>query len=164
MKRILVVIDMQEGTTRGGYFDLYLDLKWWKRYKKVVARIKTLTQRMDSLFQIHTGFRQSEFLGVIPELKSIATNVSVIFKRQDDGSLELSCVIPKKTHIYVCGMNSDACVIRTVRGLAAKGYTVTVVGDACWSVYAATSPNPHWNALRAMRRSGIEIIKTGAVR
>ena len=164
MKRILVVIDMQKGTTLGGYFGQYLNLKWWKRYRNVIARIKTLTEQMDTIFQVHTGFRREEFLEVIPELESIAKQASPVLKNQDDGSLELARIIPRGTHIYVCGMNSDACVIRTVRGLVAKGYTVTVVGDACWSVYASPSPKEHWNALRAMRRSGIEIIKTKAVR
>jgi len=119
---------------------------------------------METIFQIHTDFCKKKFLEVVTGLASIAHNSRVIFKGEDDGSAGLAEIITKDTHIYVCGMNTDACVQATVRGLKARGYTVTVVGDACWTVYASDSPEPHVHALRMLRRNGIRILETKAVR
>lgn len=53
--------------------------------------------------------------------------------------------------LIVCGMNTDACVIRTVRDLRLMGFTVIVAGDACWTAYAARNTRPHHHALNRMR-------------
>lgn len=164
MKRILVVIDMQEGAAKGKYHGRYLDQRWWERHAMVVARIKALSQKMETLFQVHTDFRRTQYLEVIPQLKDIAQKGLVVFKKQDDGSDVLATRLANDTHIYICGMNTDACILRTARGLKAKGYAVTVVGDACWTVYASESARSHHQALNALRRTGMNVIKTSAVR
>jgi nicotinamidase-related amidase len=87
-----------------------------------------------------------------------------VLKHEDDGSDELMEYISKDTHVYVCGMNTDACVSQTVLGLKKKGYEVTVVGDACWTVYASKSAKHHQRALSKLRGNGIRVIKTSAVR
>ncbi|MEK7089211.1 MAG: isochorismatase family protein [Patescibacteria group bacterium] len=164
-KRILVVIDMQKGAAQGGYHGRYLNKKWWKQHEAVVARIRVLSKKMETIFQIHTDFRKKKFLEVVTGLASIAQNSRVIFKGEDDGSAGLAEIISKDTHIYVCGMNTDACIQQTVRGLKARGYyTVTVVGDACWTVYASDSPESHVRALRMLQRNGVRILETKAVR
>ena len=164
MRRMLVVIDMQEGAANGGYHRRYLNKRWWQRHADVVAKIQILSNKMATVFQVHTGFRKREFIEVIPELKPLAQKTRVLFKNQDDGSQKLAGFIAQDTHIYLCGMNTDACVLRTARGLRSKRRTVTVVGDACWTVYANKSLTPHHQALNSLRKSGIPVVKTSAVR
>ncbi len=70
---------------------------------------------------------------------------SSITKDRDDGSDSIM------SHVYrlgivnskfrVCGVNTDACVLATVHGLAhhPRGRPVEVVSAACWSDYSHTS-------------------------
>lgn len=165
MKRVLVVVDMQTGTTLSRYHRRYLNRAWWARHALVVANIRILAEKMPVIFQIHTNFRQLEkHIGVIAPLKELAAKWPIVYKDQDDGSLELIPHIPLQTHIYICGMNTDACVVRTVLGLRKKGYTVTVVGDACWTVYDSKRDPSHRKTLRWMKNKKIPVVNTARVR
>ncbi len=164
MKRVLVVVDMQEGATHSRYHRQYLNREWWKRHAKVVANIRKLAEKMEVIFQVHTGFRKKGHLNIISGLRDVASGKLVIYKNEDDGSSTLAVQLSRDVHIFACGMNTDACVLKTVGGLKSLGFNVTVVGDACWTAYASKSAHPHDNALRTIRRWGIPVINTKTVR
>ncbi len=163
---MLVVVDMQVGTTRAENHSQLLDDEWWKRHEAVVANIRILSQKMDTRFQVHTGLEDRTDWDVIPELEEVfQASGDRILKVYDDGSTELSRVISRDMHIYLCGMNTDACVFRTAVGLAYRGYWVTVVGDACWSVWVFERPRCHDLALESLGSvSRVRVVSTSAVR
>ena len=169
MEKILVVIDMQRGTTESRYHEQYLNQRWRQRYSLVINNIRSLINRVDTvIFLIHTDFREREHLEIIRELRDVAKNRPVVFKNQDDGSEVLSAYLAAhglmKGRLLLCGMNTDACVLRTVRGLVKKGFRPVVVGDACWTVYASRSTGPHHDALSRIRELGVSVIRTEMVR
>lgn len=152
MAKVLVVVDVQNGAVLGGYHGRYLNRKWWRRFASMISNVRHLcTKFRRVIFVTHTGFRKKEFLEIVDELSDHASVALRVFKSEDDGSDVLAPHVSIRDKIYVCGMNTDACVLRTARGLLKRGYWVTVVGDACWSVYAAKSSKSHHDALFRLR-------------
>lgn len=160
--KVLIVIDMQVGTTQGSYHKQYLNKKWWKRYDETVSNIQTLVAKADRvIFVALTCFRKKSYFKIIKELKPFLKDHEFISKRYDDGSDEVAAIVSKKDKMFVCGMNTNACVIRTVRGLKKQGFKITIIGDACWTVYGAKSPKSHNDILSNARRlKNIDVIKT----
>lgn len=165
MTRALVVIDIQNGTVAGRYHGRYLNRRWRRRYAAVLSNIRHLCGRFTRIiFVTHTDFRKSEYREVIDELSDEASVALRIFKDMDDGSAVLASHLRKTNLVYVCGMNTEACVLLTARGLSKKGFSVRVVGDACWSVYASRDPRSHHDALYRLRsRYGISTLQTSHV-
>ena len=165
MAKVLVVIDMQTGTTQSRYHGKYLNRKWWKRHSTVVSNILKLATRVDKvIFVIITSFRNKRFLMPIDELASLALGSQIVFKFDDDGSDEIAPYLSLDDNVILCGMNTDACVIRTSRGLQKKDFKVSIVGDACWTVYSSQSPRSHNNAISRMRNTyKMPILKTETV-
>lgn len=152
MSEVLIVIDIQKGTTSSRYHGQYLNRKWWSRFISVLSNIRYLCSRFsDVIFITHSGFRKPEYKDIVNELQEQASTALRLHRNEDDGSAMLAPHLRKTDTIYLCGMNTDACVFRTARGLHRMGFSVIVVADACWSVYASKSPKPHNNALYRLR-------------
>ncbi|MDP3770627.1 MAG: isochorismatase family protein [Candidatus Sungbacteria bacterium] len=163
MRELCIVIDMQEGTTKSRYHQGYLNQIWWRKHARVVSNIKKIYEKRETIFQIHTGFGAKRFLEVISDLQEKAAQSLIVYKNQDDGTDSLIPHLAPDNRLIICGMNTDACVILTARGLKKRDFTVTVVGDACWTVYADKSAWSHTHALRQLRNCGIPVIKTSAL-
>jgi hypothetical protein len=77
----------------------------------------------------------------LTELVEDYDNVSYVTKEHDDGSYAIvPHLVGKKlirNNLRICGINTDACVCRTVRGLRKRlpNSNIVVVENACWSSY-----------------------------
>lgn len=91
----------------------------------------------------------------IPSIKKMVTSVKydkshLVIKESDDGSQELLCFFKhaklRTNHIKVCGVNTDACVLSTVKSLAKrlKRSKLEILSKACNSTYN----DYHLNGLR----------------
>ena len=169
MKRILVIVDMIRGAAEGKYHGQDLNCTWWRRHARVTANIRILAKKVpDIIFVIDTTFRKKEHREIIGVLSNLISNAVIVFKDQDDGSDIIRAHLEREnlmdSWLVVCGMNTDACVLRTARGLHRKGLDTVVMGDACWTVYASKSSKPHNDALSRMRRTyGISVRETRSV-
>ena len=166
MKKILVIVDMIRGAAESRYHRQYLNRKWWKRHADTVANIRILARTIpEIIFVIDTTCRKEVHHEVIDGLGDLTLNAALLFKNQGDGSEVIMAYLERNNltnhQLIVCGMNTDACVIRTARGLHRRGLNTVVVGDACWTVYASKSSRTHHNALSRMRRTyGMSVVQT----
>lgn len=161
IKTVLLVVDMQRGAAEGRYHGQYLNRRWWERYSIMMQNILRLSERVsETVFVTDTRFRKVEHLDIVQPLHSLSETSAQFFKRMDDGSAAVGNFLDTDSRILVVGMNTNACVLRTARGLLKRDFNVAVVGDACWTAYASKSAQPHHDGLRSVRRSGIPVFKT----
>lgn len=78
-----------------------------------------------------SGDTDPELLAAAPE-----GSRSILIKHQDDGSREVEDhvrVFKRPTNFRICGINTDYCVLSTVRGLTSRFpmSKIQVVADAC---------------------------------
>ncbi len=165
MKTTLLIVDMQEGAALSRYHGNYLNRRWWKRHGSVANNIQKLSGEVSAtVFISDTRFRIKDHMKIVEPLRTLASHSRQFFKGKDDGSDVLEANLDAGHKILVVGMNTDACVLRTARGLLRKGFNVAVIGDACWTAYAAKSTQPHHDALHRLRKMGIEVLDSSTVR
>ena len=170
MTYTLVIIDMQAK---------------FKASKKVHQRV---LQEIELAKQKNAGIIILEYGGHGPTnaelLKAAYSNYTKVFrvaKGQDDGSREIANIIriPNNkrrallsNNLRICGVNTDACVQRTVEALI-RHYgikTVSVIADACWTNTGHGSLNGkkftpefcHHSAIEYMCNLGVNIRKSKA--
>jgi len=166
--RVLVIIDMEEGAARSRYHDLYLNRRWWARHEEVCGKILAIASRFERVIMVvDTTFRNPRHQEIVPPLQPLLERAELVNKGQDDGSAEVAALLSGNDRLYVCGMNTDACVLRTARGLSRKGFDITVLSDASWTVYSARLDRfgkSHRDALSRMRRFyGIKVADSASV-
>jgi len=136
-EKVLVVVDMEEGAVNGRYHENYLSKRWWKRHQEVVDRIVALGANFSKIvFIVDASFSNRENLKILEDLQPLAARSEIVFKKQNDGSEAVAVFINSGQMVYLCGMNTCACVADTARGLKKLGFSPMVVRDACWDVYA----------------------------
>lgn len=152
--RVLIMIDMQKGAALSRYHGRYLNRWWWQRMTQVQANVMRLSGRVDKILSVtDRRFRISSHFDLFDGVKGLAARSTRVWKGQDSGANEVLPHISLDDELIVSGMNTDACVIRTVRALRKLGFTrITVAGDACWTAYAARDTRPHHQALSRMRK------------
>ncbi|MBI1327629.1 MAG: isochorismatase family protein [Alphaproteobacteria bacterium] len=161
MRKTLLVVDMEEGAALGRYHGNYLNRRWWERHAQVVENIRSLSEVFDEVvFVTDTRFRKKSHMRIVTPLRSLAQKSRQYLKRQDDGATVLADKLDPANEVMIVGMNTDACILRTARGLLQHGFNVLVVGDACWTAYAAKSTQPHHRALNRIRNMGIGVSNT----
>lgn len=114
---------MKRGAAEGRYRRWYLNRRWWRRHADTVANIRILARKIpEIIFVIDITFRKKEHLKVIDGLRNLAPRAILVFKDKTDGSDAISAYIKKNRlinfQLVVCGMNTDACVLKTARNLA----------------------------------------------
>ena len=128
MKQIpLVIIDVQNGFTILNRERLAL---------KVVKHIKLAKKREAPIVVLeYEGFQRTHSL-ILSELEGYR-NYVVLKKSESDGSYKTESILVEKWGLYapldikVCGVYLTACVNSTVLGLMRKGFTVSVIAEAC---------------------------------
>ncbi|WP_285723946.1 cysteine hydrolase family protein [Psychromicrobium xiongbiense] len=126
----LLVIDVQNGVVDGAY-----------RREEVVSHISTLVEKaraedvpviwvQHSDEQLAPGSPDWEY---VPELLRLSTE-PLVAKNFGDSfeatSLEEVLAEAGVGHVVVAGAETDACIRSTIHGAFARGYDVTLVGDA----------------------------------
>jgi len=126
-KRILTIIDLQSD-----YLEL-IDHQFCQDMMEYIYKVLR-TQKYDLIINVSYG----DILGKSTdrELNKILSNTKNVFyvsKEQNDGSVEILDAIEAKgytienSQVEIVGVNSDACVIDTVRGLWEKWHRNTLV-------------------------------------
>lgn len=83
-------------------------------------------------------------------------------KKGDNGSRVILRSVCGVDGYRICGINTDACVIKTVCGLIRKGKRVEVVKDGCWSGWDRVEKNHpanHANGIRQIRNLGVKVLR-----
>ena len=161
----LLVIDVQNGVVSGA-----------PRRDEVVANINTLVGRARAagtavVWVQHSddGLQQgSEEWAYVPELVRDDAE-PLVHKRYGDSfeATELEQILSDRGvgHLVVTGAQTDACIRSTIHGAFARGYDVTLVGDAHTTedltAYGAPEPeaviahtNLYWSFQKAPGRTG----------
>ncbi len=135
----LLIIDMQP------YFDAAYDNK--PLFQKIKREIKKAINLNN-----HIMFVRMTYCGGITRTLRRAVkgypNVSVIHKDDSDGSNEVLSKL-NKTHLRVCGVNTDQCVEETICSIAKaypKRFKIEIIAKGC------ASDGRHTLALKRMAR------------
>ena len=126
----LMVIDVQNGVVTGAH-----------ERDAVVANIRSLVdkarqQQVPVVWVQHSDEgmeRDSDGWQVVPELSPLASEALVHKKFGDafeDTDLEDVLARERVGRLVVTGAQTDACIRSTIHGAFARGYDVTLVGDA----------------------------------
>ena len=126
----LLVIDVQNGVVTGAH-----------ERDAVVANIRSLVdkarqQQVPVVWVQHSDEgmeRDSDGWQVVPELSPLASEALVHKKFGDafeDTDLEDVLARERVGRLVVTGAQTDACIRSTIHGAFARGYDVTLVGDA----------------------------------
>ena len=103
--------------------------------------------------------------GIVAELRKQFTAGEVFAKTRfgaaDHPGFVARLEAQGRSQIVVAGMEAHVCVLQTVLGLAARGYAVTIIGDAVGS--RAARQDDRRLALDRMRRAGALIAGTETV-
>ena len=98
---------------------------------------------------------------ILNGLKKISLSSNIISKNDDDGSEVLDTYLKrrklKNIRLFICGMNTSACILETALSLKGLGYKPAVVGDACWTVYGQKK---HTDSLYQLRGADIPVFDT----
>jgi nicotinamidase-related amidase len=123
-KEALLIIDMQPGFPSSHKHETVQGCQSLiKTFKRKNLPIYVLEYEAGNNGKTHE--RISSLYANYPHVKTYK-------KRMDDGSFVLHKHIKHQIdHFTVCGVNTTACVMDTVYGLLAKGYSATVVKKAC---------------------------------
>ena len=149
----LIVIDVQ---------DKFLQRLDGEVAARVVERIAWLVQVADWL-QLPTIVTAEEIEAMGPTTEAIRRRLpesspdldKMVFGLAGQASiLERVADTGRKTAVLV-GLETDVCVSQSAIGLAAKGYRVAVVADAC-----ASPEDGHEHGLARVRDAGIAVIST----
>lgn len=143
----LVVIDMQDGFNPDNYAI--------SKIKKHI--IKAKIDNMPIMFvEYHDYQEEDDYGSTIYELVKLTSKYKKTYyvsKYDDNGSFEIKSAVEKyklNKNLNICGINTDACVKRTVMGLSNNKYLkINVFSDACHSEYGHYGHN-----------SAIEYMKT----
>lgn len=130
---ILVVVDMQEKFCETSHKE--------KTIKECLALISGAKEEKRMIVILEYGHRDvpSDTLQVIKDAVKDYPKAHRVMKNDDDGSSYMQKYFSRKKikpkEFVLCGVNKDACVKDTARGLANKGYIVHVVKKACNGTY-----------------------------
>jgi len=165
---ILTIIDLQS-------FFVKFNTKKFKNIKQnIIREIKIAKRNSYPIFVVEfSGWWSDD--GQINTLPSIMRpiknyeNTFIINKYKDDGSEKIDNIANKYIHtknIRILGVNTDACILKTVRGLSQKYYNVQVIADSCASFWDDNKQkwdtNHKWglskiskiNCVKIMRQNG----------
>ena len=141
MKKALIIIDMQPYYDHNGAVSKIIDNCRREINKAIQENIKIVFVEWEGVGSTDIRLR---------ELVDNYQNVSIVQKDDDNGSQPIINMIGSSYNlIKVCGVNTDCCVIATVKGLLGLCYNlnIEVIGDAvnsCWY-------NDHLTALMKMK-------------
>jgi len=149
-KSCLVVIDVQQ------YFLAKLPLD---QRAPLVARIAWLMRvaRALEIPIIATAEDIADDGPLVPELAALLPEGQAVFDKlvfglHDQADIRAAVAGCGRTEFVLVGLETDVCIAHSALGLAAAGYRVAVLEDACGS------PPPHHEAgLRRMRAAGVLI-------
>lgn len=150
----LCIIDLQEGFDGANSVNLH---------KPVIREIDLAKKRSYPIRIVeYNGFGDTE-PWVMAAIGSYS-KVKRIVKKIDDGSGAIRKSTLGATSYRICGINTDACIMKTVAGFLKRGIVVEVVKDGCWSGWdsnRANHPANHQRGILAIKRGGAKIISIG---
>lgn len=128
-------------------------------YNSVLREIKRAIEKRAAIIFVEYGNLSTLHTKTRRGLRFAASHYDRVFdviKFQNDGSVPIMDCIKRNRlshHIKVCGVNTDACVISSVRGMnkaSKKKAKIQVIADACATANWGTIYDGHEYGLRQM--------------
>jgi len=125
------------------YTLILIDLQSYFRASKNKTIRKNVIKEMHQAKRLGNHIMLVEYGGYGSTAKWVSThlkkyaNTSTVLKFEDDGSDVIINALKKRTHLRVCGVNTNYCVKATVDSLGERlpNFRVDVVKEACWDEY-----------------------------
>ncbi len=146
MKKVLIVIDIQNDYFEGGAFALWNANATLKNIKQAVAKAQgvdipiVLVQHIaDSNAGPSPFFNEgTDGVNIHPELLALLPKATVVKKSFADAfyQTELESVLTKlgAEELIICGMMTQNCVTHTAISKSAEKYTVSIMPECCTTV------------------------------
>lgn len=160
----LIVVDMQS------YFGVSSSMNFTRNIEREIT--KTIDNGGHIIFVEFSSYGDT-----LLELTKLVTEIGykwayTVIKGQDDGSVEVANSMFENNvpydHLRVVGVNTDCCVLETVKGLTRQfpDSKIEVVEDACNSLWSQgfhldLGASKHFKGLRSLAKlPGVKVIKS----
>jgi nicotinamidase-related amidase len=125
--------------------------------KPVIALCKKCLREGIPVFNVVYGdsfYGDRPGYNTYPALDNLLKDCPRVVKYQNDGSSALEKPLKKRgiTHVFLCGVNLDCCVVDTAMGLIQEGFTAEIIKEA-----SATDTPWTRDTNRKMRGSNVPV-------